>query len=59
MLSTGESVNVGLSQVVQLFAPHANPALLLAQKISFINFEKKLFLGADNVHSVSIRVSFV
>jgi len=28
MLSTAESANVGLSQVLQLFAPPTNPAIL-------------------------------
>jgi len=41
MLSTAKSANVGFSQVVQLFAPPANPAN--AQKIPFINSEKKIF----------------
>jgi len=40
MLSTAKSANVGLSQVVQLFAPQANP---FVQKIRFINSEKKIF----------------
>jgi len=40
MLSTAESANVGFSQVVQLFAPPANPAKALAYKIPFINSEK-------------------
>jgi len=49
MLSTAKSANVGFSQVVQLFAPLAN----LAQKILFINSEKKL--GVNNVRK-NIRV---
>jgi len=30
-------LNVGFRTVVQLFAPHTNPATHLAQKIPFIN----------------------
>jgi len=41
MLSTAKSSNVGFSHVVQLFAPATNPATHLAQKIPFINSEKK------------------
>jgi len=40
MPSTAESANIGFSQVVQLFAPPANPA---DAKIPFINLEKKFF----------------
>jgi len=43
MLSTAKSANVGFSQVVQ-FLPHSQTKLtLLAQKIPFINLEKKFF----------------
>ena len=65
MLSTAKEANVGFSQVVQLFAPPVN----LAQKILFINSEKKFFwvstmcaqiLGFSRVRvRVSIRVSLV
>jgi len=51
MLSRGESVNVGFSQVVQLFAPPTNPATARRAKNSFYKFRKKLFLGVDNVHT--------
>jgi len=43
MLSTAKSPNVGFSQVVQLFAPRQTQLTLLAQKIPFINSEKKFF----------------
>ena len=51
MLSRGESVNVGFLQVVQLFAPPTNPAITPRAENSFMNFEKKIFLGVDNVHT--------
>jgi len=68
MLSRVKSTNIGFSQVVQLFAldPQTQPPLL-AQKIPFINSEKKIFwmstmcaqiLGFSRVR-VSIRVSLV
>jgi len=40
MLSTAESANVGFLQVVQLFAPLANPAYA---ENAFYKFGKKLF----------------
>jgi len=43
MLSTGESANVVFSQVVQLFAPPANPANAPRAENSFYKFGKKLF----------------
>ena len=43
MLSTAESANVGFSQVVQLFAPPANPANAARAENSFYKFGKKLF----------------
>jgi len=43
MLSTAESANFGFSQVVQLFAPPANPAYAPCAENSFYKFGKKLF----------------
>jgi len=44
MLSTAKSANIGFSQVVQLFAPSANPANApRAEKNSFYKFRKKNF----------------
>ena len=73
MLSTTTSANVGFSQVVQLLAPPQTLLTHLAEKIPFINSEKKLFwvstmfaqiLGFSRVRGrvrvrVSIRVSLV
>jgi len=42
MLSTAKSANVGFRLVTQLFAPPTNRAMHLAQKMTFINSEKKL-----------------
>jgi len=42
MPSTAESANIGFSQVVQLFAPPANPA---DAKIPFINLEKNFWVS--------------
>ena len=53
MLSTAESANVGLSQVVQLFAPPTNPAQAPRAENSFYKFGKKL--DVNNVHT-NIRV---
>ena len=47
MLTTARSVNVGFSQVVQLFASPTNPAPRAEN--SFYKFRKKL--GVDNVHT--------
>ena len=71
MLSTATSANIGFWQVVQLLAPPQT----LAEKIPFINSEKKLFwvltmcaqiLGFSRVRGrvrfrvrVSIRISLV
>jgi len=54
MLSTAESANVGFLQVVQLFAPPANPAYA---ENSFYKFGKKIILGVNNVRT-SIRVQY-
>jgi len=43
MLSTAKSANVGFSHVEQLFAPPTTQLTLLAQKIPFINSERKFF----------------
>jgi len=43
MLSTAKSANVGLSQVVQLFAPPTNPAYARSAEHSFYKFGKKIF----------------
>jgi len=43
MLSRGESVSVGFWQVVQLFAPPANPAITPRSENSFYKFWKKYF----------------
>jgi len=43
LLSTATSANVGFSQVVQLLAPPQTPVSRLAEKIPFINSEKKIF----------------
>jgi len=43
MLSRGESVNVGFSQVVQLFAAPANPANAPGTENSFYKFRKSYF----------------
>jgi len=40
MLSTAESANFGFSQVVQLFAPPANPAYAPCAENSFYKFGK-------------------
>jgi len=42
MVSTAESANVGFSQVVQLFAPPANPANA-PRVINFVDVEKYFF----------------
>jgi len=43
MLSTAESANVRFAQIVQLFAPRANPANAPCAENSFYKFQKKLF----------------
>jgi len=43
MLSRAESVKVGFSQVVQLFAPPTNPANAPCAEDSFYKFGKKIF----------------
>jgi len=48
MLSTAKSANVRFSQVVQLFAPPANPACTPRTENSFYKFRTK-FLGVNNV----------
>ena len=55
MLTRAKSANVRFSQVVQLFARPTNPASTRHAKIPFINLEKKIFLGVNNV-STNIRV---
>jgi len=45
MLSRGESVNVGFSQVVKLFAPPANPTNATGTENSFYKFRKKIIFG--------------
>jgi len=40
MLTTAKSAKVGFSQVVQLFAPSANPAYARRAKNSFYKFGK-------------------
>jgi len=53
MLSTAKSAksaNVGFSQVVQFFAPLANPANAARAENSFYKFGKK-FLGVNNVRT--------
>jgi len=42
MLSRAESANVEFSQVVQLFAPSANPANAPCAEYSFYKFRKKI-----------------
>jgi len=55
MLSSAESANVGFLQVVQLFAPPANPANAPRAENSFYKFRKKIILGVNNV-CTNIRV---
>ena len=55
MRTTAKSANVGFSQVVQLFAPPANPARAPRAENSFYKFRKKFFLGVNYVHK-NIRV---
>jgi len=43
MVSRAESANVEFSQVVQLFAPSANPANAPCAEYSFYKFRKKNF----------------
>jgi len=54
-VSTAKSANVGFSQVVQLFAPHTNPANAHNAEHSFYKYRKK-FLGV-NIVRTNIRFS--
>jgi len=54
MPSTAESANIGFSQVVQLFAPPANPGNPPRAENAFYKFGKKIF-GVKNERT-NIRV---
>jgi len=54
VLTRAKSANVGFSQVVQLFAPPANPANAPRAENSFYKF-RKIFLGVNYVRK-NIRV---
>jgi len=64
MASRGESVNVGFSQVVQLFAPPANPAFAPRAENSFYKFRWNYFWVSTmctqilGFSRVSVRVRF-